>query len=111
MLKQTKINAPTADADLEVDLRRLYRAIASLKSADECASFFEDLCTRAELAAMAERWAVVRRLSKGESYRSINQATGVSTATITRVAQWLRFGKGGYRMVLARSQRSKGKSE
>ncbi|PIR20970.1 MAG: hypothetical protein COV45_03655 [Deltaproteobacteria bacterium CG11_big_fil_rev_8_21_14_0_20_47_16] len=110
MLKQSKGGASAANIDLEADLKRLYRVVASLKTAEECAMFFEDLCTRTELAAMAERWEVVRRLSKGESYRSINQATGVSTATITRVAQWLRFGKGGYRMALARTQRVKGKT-
>jgi len=53
---------------------------------------------------MAERWQVVRLLDQGMSYRQIYEETGVSTATVTRVAKSLRFGS-GYRLVLDRKDR------
>ncbi len=82
-------------------------AILSLKTETEALAFFRDLCTLEELKEMAGRWGVVKLLDQGESYREIAQATGVSTATITRIADWLNHGEGGYKLILQRSERKK----
>ena len=74
-------------------------------SVDEAADFFRDLCTRRELEEMSHRWAVVRLLDEGLSYREIAERTGASTATITRINQWLQHGTGGYRRMLERIAR------
>ncbi len=84
--------------------RNLFAAVASLRSADECRAFFRDLCTPAELQAMADRWAVVDWLMRGVPYREINRLTGVSVTTISRVARCLADGNGGYSMVVRRSK-------
>lgn len=81
----------------------LFEVIVRLKDSRECALFFRDLCTYSELAAMAERWNVVRLLAGDLSYREINERTGVSTATITRIAHWFHHGEGGYRLALERA--------
>ncbi len=80
----------------------LLEAIVSLDTVDEAAAFLRDLCTLRELEEMTQRWAVVRLLSKGHSYRDISERTGTSTATVTRINQWLQHGTGGYRMMLER---------
>lgn len=80
----------------------LFDSILILEDRDEAAAFFRDLCTRRELEGLSQRWAVVRALAEGHSYRQIAADTGVSTATITRINQWLRHGTGGYRAMLAR---------
>lgn len=81
----------------------LFKAILSLKNTKECEKFFRDLLTLSELQAMTERFTVARLLSKGDkSYRQINEETKVSSATITRIAQWLENGMGGYKLVLSR---------
>lgn len=85
------------------DTASLMDAIVQLSTRDEAAHFFRDLCTRHELEEITSRWAVVRRLAEGYSYRDIHDLTGVSTATVTRIAQWLRHGTGGYRDALARA--------
>ncbi len=82
----------------------LSEAIASLDDADEVAGLFRDLCTRREITEMASRWQIVGLLDSGLSYRDIAQKTGASTATVTRVSQWLNHGTGGYQMALARSK-------
>jgi uncharacterized protein YerC len=41
-------------------------------------------------------------LDDGLHYGEISRRTGASTATITRIAQWLRHGEGGYRAMLDR---------
>ena len=95
MLKQT---------DAAAERRALFSAVSSLKSADECGAFFADLCTPAELDALAGRWKVARLLDKGMPYREISERTGISTATVTRVARCLTYGKdGGYRRLLGRA--------
>jgi TrpR-related protein YerC/YecD len=83
-------------------MAELFATIAGLESADEAERFFRDLCTLAELEAMAHRWEVVRLLEQGLPYLEIAQRTGASTTTVTRVAHWLRHGEGGYRLVLDR---------
>ncbi len=76
--------------------RNLYAALAALRSAQECRAFLRDLCTPAELQAMADRWAVVEYLQRGLPYREIHRQTGVSVTTIGRVARFLANGNGGY---------------
>lgn len=84
------------------DTRALFDAIITLRTVDEAAAFFRDLCTRRELEEMSHRWAVARLLDQGLPYRAVAERTGASTTTITRINQWLRHGAGGYRLVLDR---------
>jgi TrpR-related protein YerC/YecD len=77
-------------------------ALAALSSVGEVRAFLEDLCTPAELEAMADRWRVVPLLIEGVPYREIHDRTAVSVTTIGRVARCLTMGHGGYRMAAAR---------
>ena len=81
---------------------RLFRAILSLRTQQECAQFFTDLCTPAELEALVDRWAVVGLLNEGLPYRKIHEITGVSVTTIGRVSRFLTAGNGGYSTALER---------
>lgn len=80
----------------DAKIQDLMRAIALIQNADEGLRFFTDLCTPAELDAMADRWQVVPLLQAKIPYRSIYEQTGVSVATITRIARCIQFGSGGY---------------
>ena len=77
----------------------LAKILLKFKGKGELLSFLQDLCTPSELSSLAERWRVARLLETGLSYREINLATGVSTATVTRVARSLSLGT-GYRQAL-----------
>ena len=91
----------TANEDWRNDsTAALFDAVVTLDSREEAAHFFRDLCTRRELEEMSQRWAVVRKLASGLPYREIAMDTGVSTATIVRINQWLRHGTGGYQQML-----------
>lgn len=81
---------------------QLFRAILKLESTEECDRFFEDICTIAEIKALAQRLEVARMLSKGNTYLEISEKTGASTATISRVNRCLHYGADGYRVVLDR---------
>jgi TrpR-related protein YerC/YecD len=85
--------------------RDLFETVASLRTKDEAERFLRDLCTRSELDAMAHRWQVARLLDQGFPYLEVAKRAHASTTTVTRVAQWLRRGEGGYRLALQRRRR------
>lgn len=85
---------------------QLLATIVRLESVDEAAAFMRDLCTRKELEEMSHRWEAVKLLDEGIPYREISDRTGLSTATITRINQWLQHGTGGYRSMLSKIEES-----
>jgi TrpR-related protein YerC/YecD len=80
----------------------LIEAMLAMRSAGELRCFLEDLCTPAELEAIADRWRVVPLLVDGIAYREIHDRTGVSVTTIGRIARCLDLGAGGYRLAAER---------
>ncbi len=83
-------------------LDKLYEAILTLRSSEDCAKFFDDLCTIQELEALSQRMEVALSLKSGKSYAEVNKMTGASTATICRVGKCLNYGSGGYALVISR---------
>ncbi len=98
-----KLHRPLSPRQEALAERALYQAILTLKTADECRAFFRDLCTPAELQALADRWAVVELLRQERPYREIHRLTGVSLTTIGRVARYLLAGNGGYALAAQRT--------
>lgn len=84
---------------------KLFEAILTLETVDECYRFFEDLATISEIKALAQRLEVAKMLDAGMTYEDIVAATGASTATISRVKKCLNYGADGYRVVLERVKR------
>jgi TrpR-related protein YerC/YecD len=103
-MKALKTSKTSTDAEKK-RLEKLYEAVLSLKTKEECAAFMRDLCTVGELETFAERLAIAERVSKDESYLSIAGDLGASTTTVTRVAHWLNHGMGGYRTVINRMKK------
>ena len=86
---------------------KLYQAILSLETVDECKQFLEDLCSISELMAMEQRFQVASCLHNGMIYNDILAETGASSATISRVNRSLQYGKGGYEIVFRRAEGEK----
>lgn len=80
----------------------LFDAVLALRDREECRAFFQDLCTVAELKALAQRMEVAQLLDQGLIYNDILQRTGASSATISRVNRALQYGADGYKTVLPR---------
>jgi TrpR-related protein YerC/YecD len=91
--------APSRDP---AGLDDLVAALLSLRTPEEVRAFLDDLCTPAELEAIADRWRVVPLLADDVPYREIHDRTGVSVTTIGRVARCLERGAGGYRLLARR---------
>ncbi len=84
---------------------RLFEAILSLETKEECYSFFDDVCTVQELTSIAQRLEVAALLYEGKSYVEINKLTGASTATICRVGKCVNYGSGGYKTAIERLEK------
>lgn len=94
MAYESRLRSPAVD--------RLFDAILSLRNREECYRFFEDLCTVREVQAMAQRLEVARMLIAGHTYDEIVAATGMSTATISRIKRFVEYGSDGYVTIIKR---------
>ena len=94
MSYQSKIKDKFTDA--------LFKAILQLKTEEECYRFFEDICTIKEIQSISQRLEVAKLLKEGQTYNEIENATGASTATISRVNRCLHYGADGYKIILQR---------
>lgn len=99
-------NAVRSDRTVETlsGLNDLADAFQTLRTSEEVTRFLRDLCTLPELEAFAHRWQTARLVDQGVPYLEVAARVPTSTATVTRVAQWLRHGTGGYRLALDRTQ-------
>lgn len=97
----------TEDRWISDEIVDLAGALTQLQNADEALRFLRDLCTINELKELGQRWHVARLLDEGVSYHEISERTGASSATISRVGQWLRYGRDGYRLMIDRSRRAR----
>jgi len=95
-MKKQKLVYPTTE------MNALFDAIREIQSEEEAVNFFRDLLTMSELTEFANRWQMVKLLVRHESYADIAKKLNVSTATVTRVARWLKKGRGGYTAIASR---------
>ena len=99
-MKRKPSAAPSRPED---SLAPLLKAVQAMRSEAELRALLLDLCTPAELEAIADRWRVVPLLLEGIAYREIHDRTGVSVTTIGRIARCLDLGAGGYRLAAERT--------
>ena len=100
-----KIMTPLKNNDVD----ELYRAILSLENEEECALFFEDLCTINEIISLSQRLSVAKKLDEGKTFTTITSETGASSATIGRVNRCLSYGNGGYKNIIEKLKGGKSK--
>ncbi|MBU5436433.1 TrpR-like protein YerC/YecD [Tissierella sp. MSJ-40] len=79
-----------------------FEAILQLETMEECYRFFEDICTVKEIQSIAQRLEVAKLLKLNRTYNEIENETGASTATISRINRSLNYGADGYNIVLKR---------
>jgi TrpR-related protein YerC/YecD len=93
---------PPDDPWMTEETYDLAAVVASLQDEDEAIRFLRDLCTVREIQELGQRWHVARLLAGGVPYQQISEQTGASSATVSRVNQWLRYGRSGYRALIDR---------
>lgn len=85
---------------------KLFEAILSLKDIEECYRFFEDICTIKEIQSITQRLEVASLLRNKKTYTEIEELTGASTSTISRVNRVLNYGQDGYNLILDRVEKN-----
>ena len=91
----------TSEDKLRTQLvENLLEVLATLHDSDEVYELLQDLCTPREIAEMSQRLEVARLLDAKSSYVDVQEATGASATTISRVSKCLNYGSGGYEHAL-----------
>ena len=80
----------------------LFKGILKLSTVEECYNFFDDLCTINELEAFGQRLVVAKMLHEKFTYQEIENRTGISAATISKISKSYAYGPGGYKMFIER---------
>ena len=75
-------------------IEALYQLIADIRDPEQIRALFDDLCTRKELANMAERIFAAKLLMQGNTYNQIMAQSDISSATLSRVSRCVQYGKG-----------------
>lgn len=79
-----------------------YQSFLTLKTKAEAKRYLRDLLTSAEIDEAADRLWIAKMLSQNSKYDQIAEQTKASSRTIARVSKWLRNGRNGYKLVIAR---------
>lgn len=78
----------------EEKIEALFKLILSLKTKEDCAALFADMCTRREVENMAERLYAAKLLMEGKTYTQVIAQADISSATLSRISQCVQYGKG-----------------
>ena len=78
----------------------LLDVLTQMPDPDDLFNFFCDLLTFKEMGDIAQRLEVAGMLNEGTSYTDIQNETGASATTISRVSKCLNYGTGGYSQAL-----------
>jgi TrpR-related protein YerC/YecD len=84
------------------DVGFMFQVLSQVRSPEELAALLEDWLTPREIEELQLRIDIARRLYQGQTYEVIQEQTGASSTTISRVRRCLYHGAGGYRTVLSR---------
>ena len=88
------------------DKQLLLDAIKKAKNAGELPDFLDDLLTEEEILDLAQRLKIAKLIIAGKTYDEIAEKVKTSTATITKIGQVIKYGKGGLVKVFPKSKAS-----
>lgn len=87
------------------DYKELFDEILKLETEEECAKFFDDLCTINELDAMLQRVKAAKMLLEDKTFQEVIKETQISSATLARVSKCIKYGDGGYKGILEKKKK------
>lgn len=89
------------------EIEELIKTLVLIDNDEDCSRFLEDICTVTELKSIAQRLHVAKLLKAGVHYADIVDATGASSATVSRVNRALAYGADGYNRVIEKQNEKK----
>ena len=91
---------------LDQDRKLLVKTFRRIKSARVLLDFLDDLLTEEEIISLAQRLRIAKFILKKKTYEDISIRLSASTATITKIGQVIKYGKGGLVKVFPKSKAS-----
>ena len=79
--------------NLEKDKKLLVETVK--KSTRDLSNFLDDLLTEEEILDLAQRIKIAQAILNDKTYDEIAESIGTSTATVSKIGQVLKYGKGG----------------
>lgn len=86
--------------NLEKDKKLLVDTLTTLKFREALADLLDDLLTEEEILDLAQRIKIAKLILEGKTYDEISEKVNTSTATVSKIGQIIKYGKGGLRNAL-----------
>lgn len=99
------INPNTFEKFNSEDFQTFFKALLLTRNENELMKFLIDLMSVKELEILVNRFKVANMLNDGYPYTEIERLTGLSSATIAKVSDALKYGYDGYKLVLQRGKK------
>jgi len=81
--------------NLNKDQKLVVDSFYKVKTKKDLNSFIEDLFSQEETLDLAQRLKIAKLILEGRTYEEIAAEITVSTSTISKIGQVIKFGKGG----------------
>lgn len=75
-------------------IEQFYELLVNLNTKEECSVLMEDLLTKQELSKLSQRVEAARLLLAGNTYEQVIKQTNISSATLSRVSNCCKYGRG-----------------
>ena len=98
-----------AETTLKQAEKLLIDAIRNLKRKRDLQNFLSDLLTPEELLDLGQRLRIAKLILAGKTYEEIAEKANVSTTTVSKVGQTLKYGSGGLERAMKEKKRSRSK--
>jgi len=84
---------------LNKDTQLLIDSFFKIKTKKNLTGFVEDLFSPEETLDLAQRLKIAKLILEGKTYEEIAAQIPVSTSTISKIGQVIKFGKGGFTLL------------
>ncbi|MFH1720672.1 MAG: YerC/YecD family TrpR-related protein [Patescibacteria group bacterium] len=96
---------------LNKDQQLLIDSFFKVKTKKNLSSFIEDLFSPEETLDLAQRLKIAKLILDGKTYEEIAAEIPVSTSTISKIGQVIKFGKGGFTLLQNNTKAPKVKNQ
>jgi TrpR-related protein YerC/YecD len=95
--------------NLNKDQKLVVDSFYKVKAKKDINNFIEDLFSQEETLDLAQRLKIAKLILDGKTYEEIAAEIPVSTSTISKIGQVIKFGKGGLVLVCNSTKAQKSK--
>ncbi len=96
---------------LNKDTQLLIDSFFKIKTKKNLTNFIEDLFSPEETLDLAQRLKIAKLILDGKTYEEIAAEIPVSTSTISKIGQVIKFGKGGFALLQNSTKAQKVKNQ